>query len=118
MDKYPHMNFVGYEKHPYYGEFYEDESESESEDEDDEQTIQYRKEMEEGCPEGYTTIWNSYGFSYEKMEEQEQCVYDVNGKPIQTIKDFKKEFGELVEQPKKCGYEYPGWEWEEGIPWK
>jgi len=21
-------------------------------------------------------------------------------------------------QPKKCGYEYPGWEWDEGIPWK
>jgi len=72
MDEFPQMNFVGYEKHPYYVEFYEGESESESEDEDDEQTIQYRKEMEEGCPEGYTTIWNSYGFSYEKMEEQEQ----------------------------------------------
>ena len=68
------------------------------EEEDDECTIQYRKEMEEGCPEGYTTIWNSYGFSYEKMEEQKQCVYDVNGKPIQTIKDFKKEFGELLEE--------------------
>ena len=39
------------------------------EEKDDDQTIQYRKEMEEGCPEGYTTIWNSYGFSYEKMEE-------------------------------------------------
>jgi len=32
------------------------------------------------------------------LEEQKQCVYDVNEKPIQTIKDFKKEFGELLEE--------------------
>jgi len=21
-------------------------------------------------------------------------------------------------QPNNCGYEYPGWEWDEGLPWK
>jgi len=50
----------------------------EDEAEDDETTIQYRKEIEEGCPKGYTTIWNSHGFSYEKCEKEaeaevEQC---------------------------------------------
>ena len=32
----------------------------------------------------------------QQEEEEEQFVYDLNGKPIQTIKDFKKEFGELL----------------------
>jgi len=31
-------------------------------------------------------------------EEEEQFVYDLNGKPIQTIKDFKNEFCELLEE--------------------
>lgn len=39
------------------------------EEEDDETTIQYRKEMEEGCPEGYETIWNEYGFKYVEKTE-------------------------------------------------
>jgi len=37
--------------------------------EDDETTIQYRKEIEEGCPEGYETIWNEYGFKYVEKTE-------------------------------------------------
>ena len=38
-------------------------------EEDDECTIQYRKEMEEGCPKGFKTVWTSYGFRYEEEEE-------------------------------------------------
>jgi len=38
------------------------------EEEDDESIIQYRKEIEEGCPEGYKTVWNSHGFRYEEEE--------------------------------------------------
>jgi len=25
---------------------------------------------------------------------------------------------EVKPQPNNCGYEYPGWEWDEGIPWE
>ncbi len=35
---------------------------------------------------------------YESEEQEEQFVYDLNGKPIQTIKDFKNEFCELLQE--------------------
>ena len=34
------------------------------EEDDDESIIQYRKEMEEGCPEGHKTVWDNHGFRY------------------------------------------------------
>ena len=38
---------------------------------DDETIIQYRKEIEEGCPESYRTVWTNYGFDYEKIGSTE-----------------------------------------------
>jgi len=35
---------------------------------DDDEILKYRKEIEEGCPEGYTTLWTEHGFKYESME--------------------------------------------------
>jgi hypothetical protein len=40
----------------------------EYEEEEDDNIKQYRKEIEEGCPKGYKTIWNQYGFRYEEEE--------------------------------------------------
>ena len=41
------------------------------EEDDDECIIQYRKEIEEGCPEGHKTVWDNHGFRYE--EEENVC---------------------------------------------
>jgi len=35
---------------------------------DDDEILKYRKEIEEGCPEGYKTLWTEHGFKYESME--------------------------------------------------
>jgi len=35
-------------------------------------TEQYRKEIEEGCPEGFKTIWSKYNFEYKKEETLEE----------------------------------------------
>ena len=48
------------------------EKEEKEEEEECPTTIQYRKEIEEGCPEGSTTIWNQYGFKYEPLSEIEK----------------------------------------------
>ena len=42
--------------------------------------------------------WRAFCKDCYKSEEEEQWVYDVNGKPVQTIKSFKKEFAELLEE--------------------
>lgn len=36
----------------------------EEEEEEDDNIKQYRKEIEEGCPKGYKTIWSAYGYKY------------------------------------------------------
>jgi hypothetical protein len=48
------------------GECGENAIDNSDDDSDDECFIQYRKEIEAGCPEGHKTIWDSYGFRYEK----------------------------------------------------
>ena len=56
------------------------------EDEDDECFIQYRKEIEEGCPEGHITIWDNHGFRYEEEEE-------IDGIPMSKyIRSLNEEF--------------------------
>lgn len=40
----------------------------EESEEEDEQTIQYIKQIEEGCPDAHNTIWRPYRFSYEPKE--------------------------------------------------
>ena len=59
-------------------------------------------EEDEACwwvrGKGGDKCWGENCGCSEGEEEEEKLVYDVNGKPIQTIKDFKKEFGELLEE--------------------
>ena len=50
----------------------------EEDDSDDECFIQYRKEIEDGCPEGHKTIWDNYGFRYE--EDNSPNNMDINTK--------------------------------------
>ena len=66
----------------------------EEEEEECPTTIQYRKEIEEGCPEGHKTIWNEYGFKYEPLSEIEKWRH---GQPSFNVddKDALEKFEQL-----------------------
>ena len=70
-----------------------------SDDSDDDETLQYRKEMEEGCPQGYKTVWTQYGFKY---------VCDSDDVDIQTkvgIKLLAKSYYDEWTEQKKALYD-------------
>jgi len=62
--------------------------ENEEEEEDDSSTIQYRKEIEEGCPKGYYTIWDMYGFKYIDENEFYKHKILVNDK-CKVVNNFE-----------------------------
>ena len=37
---------------------------------------------------------------------------------INIYRHIKNSCKEAKPQPNNCGYEYPGWEWDEGVPWE
>jgi|TARA_R110002153_G_scaffold169966_1_gene322768 hypothetical protein len=55
---------------------------------DDSSFIQYRKEIEEGCPKGYYTIWDVYGFKYIDEDEYYKRRILVNDK-CKVVNNFE-----------------------------
>ena len=55
---------------------------------DDSSFIQYRKEIQEGCPKGYYTIWDMYGFKYIDEDECYKHRILVNDK-CKVVNNFE-----------------------------
>tara|TARA_R110001599_G_scaffold338638_1_gene557799 strand:+ start:1 stop:498 length:498 start_codon:yes stop_codon:yes gene_type:complete len=66
----------------------EKESDTDEEEEDDSSLIQYRKEIEEGCPKGHYTIWDMYGFKYIDENEFYKHKILVNDK-CKVVNNFE-----------------------------
>ena len=78
---------------------------------------------------------NAYGHNLLECKKKyyENNKVKINNKQLEKIKcdncdklisrtnmarHYRKHTEIVKPQPNKCGYEYPGWEWDEGIPWK
>ena len=70
---------------------------------------------------------NAYGYDIDRKKNTQKDYELVNDNCPQCGKEMRKKninkhiklyCKENKPQPNNCGYEYPGWEWDEGIPWK